>query len=100
VPLVDHGDFDWYDVEAVNLPNRIGLVVCDGPKGTTRGGRWSGAHEGSNRAGMHRAVGRHEQGAERAIIEQWCAELPAQVVEVSERYSAIKVGVTSPDAIK
>jgi hypothetical protein len=32
--------------------------------------------------------------AERAIIEQWCAELPARVVEVNERYSAIKVGVT------
>ena len=27
--------------------------------------------------------------AERAIIERWCAELPARVVEVSERYSAI-----------
>jgi hypothetical protein len=32
--------------------------------------------------------------AERAINEQRCAELPARVVEVSERYSAIEVGET------
>jgi tetratricopeptide (TPR) repeat protein len=38
-PLCDYGDFDWYDVAALNLPDAFGLVVCDGPPGRTRGGR-------------------------------------------------------------
>jgi hypothetical protein len=96
VPLVDHGDFDWYDVEAVNLPNGIGLVVCDGPKGTTRGGRYGLAPVMKDRLapGCIVLLDDTSREAERAIIEQWCAELPARVVEVSERYSAIEIGVT------
>ena len=40
-PLVDVGGADWYDLDRVRdpLPDRFGLVVCDGPPGTTRGGR-------------------------------------------------------------
>ena len=38
-PLRDYGDFDWYDVTALDLPDAFGLVVCDGPPGKTRGGR-------------------------------------------------------------
>ena len=93
---MDHGDFDWYDVEAVNIPNGIGLVVCDGPKGTTRGGRNGLAPVMKDRLarGCIVLLDDTSREAERAIIERWCAELPAQVVDVSERYSAIEVGVT------
>jgi hypothetical protein len=38
-PLRDYGDFDWYDVEALEAP-AFSLVVCDGPTGRTRGGRF------------------------------------------------------------
>lgn len=38
-PLRDYGDFDWYDVAALDLPDAFGLIVCDGPPGATRGGR-------------------------------------------------------------
>jgi hypothetical protein len=102
VPLVDHGDFDWYDVEAVNMPNRIGLVVCDGPKGTTRGGRYGLAPVMKDRLapGCVVLLDDSSREAERAIIERWCAELPARVVEVSERYSAIEVGVTGSSSLE
>lgn len=36
-PLVDHGDFAFYDTD--NLPEHIGIVVCDGPPRRTKGGR-------------------------------------------------------------
>jgi hypothetical protein len=39
-PLRSYGAFDWYDTGAVCIPNDIGLVVCDGPPGKTRGGRY------------------------------------------------------------
>jgi hypothetical protein len=38
-PLRSYGDFDWYDVDPNVLP-RFSLVVCDGPPGSTRGGRY------------------------------------------------------------
>jgi hypothetical protein len=37
-PLHDYGDFDWYDIDASELPT-FSLVVCDGPPKASRGGR-------------------------------------------------------------
>jgi hypothetical protein len=39
-PLRPYGEFDWYDVTPALLPERFALVICDGPPGTTRGGRY------------------------------------------------------------
>jgi len=38
-PLRSYGDFDWYDVADVELPS-FQVVICDGPRGRTRGGRY------------------------------------------------------------
>lgn len=38
-PLQDHGGFDWYTAPT-DLPCAFDLVVCDGPPGETRGGRY------------------------------------------------------------
>jgi hypothetical protein len=38
-PLRNYGQFDWYDVEPEQFPV-FSLVVCDGPPGDTRGGRY------------------------------------------------------------
>lgn len=37
--LRDFGEYDWYDAPLEILPNDFSLVVCDGPPGSTRGGR-------------------------------------------------------------
>jgi len=39
-PLLDYGDFAWYDPPLQKLPEHFRLVVCDGPPGTTKGGRY------------------------------------------------------------
>jgi hypothetical protein len=39
-PLRDYGDFSWYDPPSQNLPDQFRLVVCDGPPGQTKGGRY------------------------------------------------------------
>jgi Methyltransferase domain len=38
-PLTSYGRFQWYEVPAT-LPREFRLVVCDGPPGTTSGGRY------------------------------------------------------------
>lgn len=39
-PLRDYGGFSWYDPQEGVLPERFSMVVCDGPPGTTAGGRY------------------------------------------------------------
>jgi hypothetical protein len=39
-PLRDYGDFSWYDPPLDKLPNDFRFVVCDGPPGMTKGGRY------------------------------------------------------------
>ena len=38
-PLKDYGVFYWYDPSQDSLPDKFGLVICDGPPGNTIGGR-------------------------------------------------------------
>jgi predicted O-methyltransferase YrrM len=39
-PLRDYGEFSWYGVGAPLLRRRYTMVVCDGPPGDTKGGRY------------------------------------------------------------
>lgn len=39
-PLVEYGEFVWYDCPLQQMPPQFSLVVCDGPPGTTKGGRY------------------------------------------------------------
>jgi hypothetical protein len=39
-PLKDYGDFCWYDVPLRSMPDNFALVICDGPPGGTKGGRY------------------------------------------------------------
>lgn len=40
-PIIQYGEFDWYDVGNIDLPSNspIDFVICDGPPAQTRGGR-------------------------------------------------------------
>jgi hypothetical protein len=40
-PIRSYGDFDWYSLPSLQtLPGKISMVICDGPPGGTRGGRY------------------------------------------------------------
>lgn len=40
VVLRDYDGFSWYDAPLTELPKEFQLVICDGPPGETRGGRY------------------------------------------------------------
>ena len=40
-PLKSYGDFDWYQVPRLDsITEKFSVVICDGPPGATRGGRY------------------------------------------------------------
>lgn len=39
-PLKEYGEFVWYDPPLAQMPKEFSLVICDGPPGTTKGGRY------------------------------------------------------------
>ena len=39
-PLVEYGEFVWYDPPLEEMPKEFSLVICDGPPGSTKGGRY------------------------------------------------------------
>lgn len=39
-PLVEYGEFVWYDPPLAQMPKEFSLVICDGPPGQTKGGRY------------------------------------------------------------
>ena len=40
VGLQDYGDFAWYSAPLNEMPGSFSLVICDGPPGVTKGGRY------------------------------------------------------------
>jgi hypothetical protein len=80
-PLREYGEFHWYDLDLNKLPDRFSLVVCDGPPGTTHGGRY----------GLLPVLGERiredalillddaDREAEAEVLRRWAAETNARV---------------------
>lgn len=80
-PLKDYGSFQWYDAALESMPDGFSLVICDGPPGTTKGGRYGLAPVMRERLQpgcviLLDDVGREE---ERAIASRWETELGASL---------------------
>ena len=72
-PLKDYGGYLWYEVQAALVPEDIGLVVCDGPPGSTPGGRFGLMPVIGPRLGRRCVIlldDTHRR-AERRVIDVW-----------------------------
>jgi hypothetical protein len=93
-PLRDFQQFDWYDAPLEKMPNNFQLVVCDGPPGDTRGGRYGmlplmREYLSSNCTILLDDAAREE---EKAILEKWTQELGTRFeIEGSEKPYAVLV---------
>lgn len=72
-PLTEYSDYAWYSVSKEWVSEPIQLVVCDGPPGTTRGGRYGLVPVMDELLGQNCLVlldDTHRKG-EREIIHAW-----------------------------
>jgi len=76
-PLRSFGDHWWYSVEADALPDRIALVVCDGPPGDIPGGRYGLLPAARSRLanGCVLLLDDAARPDERRVVERWQGEL-------------------------
>ena len=76
-PLKDFGEFFWYDPPLRSMPASFALVICDGPPGHTRGGRYGLASVMRDRLkpGCTLLLDDADREAERRIARRWAAEL-------------------------
>jgi hypothetical protein len=93
-PLDSYGSFDWYSLPPAQLPTSIGFVVCDGPPGSTRGGRYGMGPVLKDRLapGCIVLLDDTHRSEERAILQRWRTELGGEVVEDAPTYSVLRVG--------
>jgi hypothetical protein len=78
-PLKDYGDFCWYDAPLESMPDSFSLVVCDGPPGGTKGGRYGLVPIMRERLQPGCVILLDDAGREQelAIARRWEAELGA-----------------------
>jgi hypothetical protein len=82
-PLKDYGEFCWYDAPLESMPESFSLVVCDGPPGPTKGGRYGLAPIMGQRLNPGCIILLDDAGREGeiAVARCWEAELGASIGE-------------------
>ena len=94
-PLISHGDFDWYDVPQIVRENSYSVVVCDGPPGTTRGGRVGlvPVMKDQFMPDVTIYLDDAEREGERAVLRQW-SELYGTNAEMLGRTAVVRFAPT------
>ncbi len=102
-PLQSYGEFDWYGVAGSDLPADVGLVIVDGPPGTTRGGRVGALPVLAPvlRQGAMALVDDAGRQGERAVLHSWQERYGVewQLLELPSRPAA-RVIVTDLDRLR
>lgn len=87
-PLKDFGEFSWYEAREADLPRDISLVLCDGPPGDIRGGRYGllplmRAHLVPTAVIL---MDDYKRVEERTVIQRWIGEFGGSLAIVGVRF--------------
>jgi len=95
--LKEFGDFSWYCPPLDLMPEKFEMVVCDGPPGDTRGGRYGLLPVMRERLGAGTIIllddGGREQ--EKAVARRWAGELNSNYEVLGSEKPYIRITVPS-----
>jgi len=94
-PLTDYGAFCWYDAPLESMPDSFALVICDGPPGMTKGGRYGLVPIMRERLKPSCVILLDDAGREQecAIASRWETELGALLEVFGSKKPYIKMTV-------
>lgn len=99
-PLRNYGSFTWYDPPKDRLPTNFSLVVCDGPPGTTPGGRYGliPVMKSHLRSGCVILLDDAHRVGEQQVLKQWARELqaPYDIIGTNRPYAVL----TTPGVVE
>jgi hypothetical protein len=87
-PLVEYGKFDWYNAPLAEMPDEFSLVVCDGPPGMTKGGRY----------GLLPLVGDRLPAGSTILLDDACRPGEAELIRRWESEAAFKTKLVERQA--
>jgi hypothetical protein len=92
-PIRSYGEFDWYSLEGVAPPTDIGFVLCDGPPGNTRGGRYGlgPVLRPYLAPGCIVLLDDTQRSSEHQVVLRWCEELNAAVIHEGGTFNVLEV---------
>jgi hypothetical protein len=96
-PLTTYNGFDWYDISGQRLPDGIALVICDGPPGSTSGGRYGlvPMMKASFDPTCRILLDDTHRRKEREIIQHWCHDPSLQIRRTEYRQSFTELLVSA-----
>ena len=99
-PIKDYGEFCWYDIPPNGLPRRFSLVLCDGPPGGTKGGRYGLVPLLRERfePGCVILLDDAEREQERAIAHRWQDQMRCDLEFVGTVKPFIEMTVRVPES--
>jgi predicted O-methyltransferase YrrM len=95
-PLIDYGPYSWYEPPLNQMPGDFALIVCDGPPGTTRGGRYGAlpVMKSRCRPGCTILLDDAIRPSEQVVLERWASEVgaPFAIEGETKPYGRVTLG--------
>jgi hypothetical protein len=90
-PLRSFGEFEWYDALLAEVPKEFQLVICDGPPGSTAGGRYGLMPVMGDRlpAGSVILLDDAKRPGELEVLQRWASETRLRVSSPDENSFAV-----------
>lgn len=101
-PIKSFGDYSWYDPPLESMPDKFALVVCDGPPGQTKGGRFGLVPVMRSRVESECVIllDDAEREEECVIARQWRSQLIIQSELLGNKKPFIKMNVLGPQPLQ
>jgi len=92
-PMKEYGEYDWYQPPLDQMPQHFALVICDGPPGNTKGGRYGLLPLFGDRLSAESIILLDDANRpdEKALIERWKNEvnLSSEIIESANHGYAV-----------
>jgi hypothetical protein len=88
-PITDYGDYAWYQPDTTLLPKKVDVALCDGPLGSTKGGRVGLLPQMHSRFTKETVVllDDFDRVGEKVTAETWCDDFEMEIAAVKGKKS-------------